>query len=71
MLWATIDGKKSPPAFIRSCNDAVHLTFPISVPRDHLEGEVKLELDRTIRVPSDTRDLGIAIRTIESVDRTQ
>ncbi len=70
-MWATIDGKKSSPAFIASCNDAVHLTFPISVPSDRKEAEVKLELDRTFQVPPDKRDLGIAIRTIEAVDRTQ
>jgi hypothetical protein len=70
-MWATIDGKKSPPALIASCTDAVHLAFPISVPSDHMEAEVKLELDRTFQVPPDTRDLGIAIRTIETVDQTR
>ncbi len=49
-MWATIDGKKSPPALIGSCNGTVHLTFPVSVPTDRNEAEVKLELDRTFQV---------------------
>ena len=57
IAWLAIDGKAGPRAAIRECNRAVVIGAPFQTAPVHV--------DHTVRVGSDQRDLGLAVRTIE------
>lgn len=68
-VYVLVEGDKSRVAEIRDCGREARLEFPISVPAGARQAEVTVVVDRTIRVPPDERDLGLAIRSIEVVPR--
>ena len=69
MLQVSVEGNRFVPIEIRDCNQVLHFSFPIKVPPGKKEIEVALEVDRTIRIGSDQRDLGMAVRSIEVAGR--
>jgi hypothetical protein len=69
--WVTVDGETGPRLTIRDCNQAVVITAPVHAAPDKKEIEVVVHVDRTVRVGADQRDLGLAVRTIEVVDKPQ
>ena len=69
LLAVSVDDKRLPAVEIRDCSQRLHLSFPIQVESERKEIEVGLEVDRTVRVGSDQRDLGLAVRSIEVVGR--
>lgn len=71
LAWLTIDGETGPRLTIRDCNQAVVITAPVHAAPDKKEIDVVVHVDRTVRVGADQRDLGLAVRTIEVVDKPQ
>jgi hypothetical protein len=69
IVWVTIDGKPYARSEIRDCGHAIFLKTPVKKSPGAKQVTVALHVDRTIRVGSDVRDLGLAVRTIEIVDR--
>jgi hypothetical protein len=69
VAWVTVDGKAGPRSTIRDCNRAVIIGAPVHTAPGAREIEVGLHVDRTVRVGADQRDLGLAVRMIEVVDK--
>jgi len=69
LAWLTVDGETGPRLTIRDCNQAVVITAPVQTASGKKEIEVVVHVDRTLRVGADQRDLGLAVRTIEVVDK--
>jgi len=65
--WVTVDGKAGPRSTIRDCNQTVIVIAPFQAAPGTKAIEVVVHVDRTVRVGSDQRDLGLAVRTIEVV----
>ena len=65
--WVLANGLKSPPVEIRDCNQVVNLALPFTVSDGKKEIEVTIQVDRTITLPADPRNFGLAVRTIEIV----
>ncbi len=64
-LQVQIGDRKPAPVRITSCQGAQILTFPVTLPAEQTQFEVALEVNRTIRVGYDLRDLGLAVLWIE------
>ncbi len=64
-----IEGKTYGPAQVRDCSHPVNLSFPFSVRPGTKDTVIAIEVDRTIRVGVDRRDLGLAVQTIEVKSR--
>jgi hypothetical protein len=65
--WVTVDGKPGPRSIIHDCNQTVLLSAPFHTSPGTKSIDVVVRVDRTVRVGSDQRDLGLAVRTIEVV----
>jgi hypothetical protein len=63
--WVTVDGKAGPRSTISDCNQTVMLSAPVHTAPGTKSIEVVVHVDRTVRVASDQRDLGLAVRSIE------
>jgi hypothetical protein len=64
-----VDDVKFPPAEIRDCGQPVSLRFPLKLPQGKKEILVTIEVDHTVRVGADQRDLGLAVRSVEVANR--
>jgi hypothetical protein len=53
------------PVEIRDCAAPVKLRFPVRAQPGQKEIQVTIEVDHTVRVGADQRDLGLAVRSIE------
>jgi hypothetical protein len=53
------------PVEIRDCAPPVKLRFPVRTQPGQKELQVTIEVDHTVRVGADQRDLGLAVRSIE------
>lgn len=62
-VWLSIDGLAGPHSMIRDCNQPVALSAPLTP--GNKEVEIGIHVDRTVRVGSDLRDLGLAVRSVE------
>ncbi|HEV8041568.1 MAG TPA: hypothetical protein VGP62_22015 [Bryobacteraceae bacterium] len=69
IAWVTIDGKDGPRSTIRDCNQPVTIAAPVHVAPGKEAVEVVVHVDRTVRVGADQRDLGLAVRIIEVVEK--
>jgi len=69
IAWVTVDGKEGPRSTIRDCNQPVNIAAPVHVASGKEEMEVVVHVDRTVRVGADQRDLGLAVRSIEIVEK--
>jgi hypothetical protein len=69
IAWVTVDGKEGPRSTIRDCNQPVNIGAPVHVASGKEEMEVVVHVDRTVRVGADQRDLGLAVRSIEIVEK--
>jgi len=69
VAWVTVDGKAGPRSTIRDCNQAVVIGAPVHTATGAKEIEVGIHVDRTVRVGADQRDLGLAVRTVEVVEK--
>lgn len=69
LVWLSIGNKTFPSSKISDCAKKVVLKAPVEVPPGQKEVNVTVHVDRTIRVGSDVRDLGLAVSSIEVVDR--
>ncbi len=71
VAWMTVDGLASARSTIRDCNQPIILETPLRAAPGKNEIEVTLHVDHTIRVGSDQRDLGLAVRSIEVLEQPQ
>jgi hypothetical protein len=69
VAWVTVDGKTGPHSTIRDCNQPVVIEAPVNTASGTKEIEVVIHVDRTVRVGADQRDLGLAVRTVEVVEK--
>ncbi len=67
IAWVTVNGKAGPRSTIRDCNQPVIVGAPFHMPPGTKEMEIVVHVDRTVRVGSDQRDLGLAVRSIAVV----
>ena len=64
VAWLTMDDLTGPRSTIRDCNQPVVLSATFSNASGKKEIEVGVHVDHTVRVGSDQRDLGLAVRSI-------
>jgi hypothetical protein len=69
LVWVTITGRRYGPDEIHDCSKPLGLKFPFSVTPGLKEADVQLEVNRTVRVGADLRDLGLALRDVEVSSR--
>ena len=69
VAWLTVDGETGPRLTIRDCNQAVIIGAPVHTSPGKKEIEVVVHVDRTVRVGADQRDLGLAVRSIEVLEK--
>jgi hypothetical protein len=72
LVTVTANGLTLPPVAIDHCGASLRdLRFPLDrlPPASGAVLDIVIELDRTMRVPPDQRDLGLAVRTIEVVNQ--
>ena len=61
----SVDGRELPVFEVQNCDSPLMIERPFESPKG--EVEVKLRASRTVHVGADTRDLGLAVRTVEVV----
>jgi hypothetical protein len=69
VAWLSVDGQPGPRLTIRDCNHPVVMTAPLNAGPGKKEIEVGIHVDRTVRVGADLRDLGLAVQSVEVVER--
>jgi hypothetical protein len=69
VAWVTVDGQAGPKSIVRDCNQPVMLRASFRVPPGTKEVEAAIQVDHTMRIGADQRDLGLAVRSIEVVSK--
>jgi hypothetical protein len=69
LVWVTIQGHRYGPHQIRDCSGPLGVRFSFTVTPGTKEADVMLEVNRTVRVGADLRDLGLALRNVEVISQ--
>jgi hypothetical protein len=65
LVWVTIQGHRYGPHEIHDCSGPLGIRFSFTVTPGTKEADVKFEVNRTVHVGADLRDLGLAVRNVE------
>jgi hypothetical protein len=64
-VWVTIQDHRYGPHEIHDCSGPLGIRFSFTVTPGTKEADVKVEVNRTVHVGADLRDLGLAVRNVE------